>query len=203
MRKVRHLPLIYFLFSSNSFSPFLSVLFTFLLHSCLFLRFFHPIFVSIPSSRSFFFFFLTCFFFGLLLNDYSSETRNRQIIRPDRFIDFSVRKENKTGKEKECAVFYESYASLWGARKRRDISLLYSCVLDLCFFFLLLSLFTFLPSFPSRFSILYFKYGHEFAHSSLTTWIFSLTKIEKRYLLYRFSLRKMQTEHRYQEINEE
>lgn len=89
---------LFFVFFQFFFFPFLSVLFTFLLHSCLSLRFFHPIFVSIPSSHSFFF--LTCFFFGLLLNDYSSETRNRKIVRSDRFIDFSIKKREQERKRK-------------------------------------------------------------------------------------------------------
>lgn len=55
---------------------------------------------SFPYPLLTHFFFLTCFFFGLLLNDYSSETRNRKIVRSDRFIDFSIKKREQERKRK-------------------------------------------------------------------------------------------------------
>lgn len=194
------------MFSSNSyFFPFLSVLFTFLLHSCFPLRFFHPIFVSIPSPYSFFFLFNLFLLWSSLkwLFERNEKSKDYTVRSFRRFLD----KEKRTRKNKKRnAPYSTNLTHPFGGRVNAatfhfsilafSISVSSFCRASLALHF---------PSFVSV-EILYFftrKYGHEFAHSSLTTWIFSSTKIEKRYLLYRFLLRKIQTEHQYQEINEE
>lgn len=127
---------LFFVFFQFFFFPFLSVLFTFLLHSCLSLRFFHPIFVSIPSSHSFSFFNLFLLWSSLKwLFERNEKSKDCTVRSFHRFLD----KEKRTRKKKERnAPYSTNLTHPFGGRvnKRRDISLLYSCVLDLCFFFL-------------------------------------------------------------------
>lgn len=207
MRKARYLPLIYFLFSSNSFFFLFSLFFLLFYFTPAFLYVSFILFSFPYSLLTHFLFFFNLFLLWSSLKwlfERNEKSKDCNTVRSfHRFLD----KEKRTRKKKKRnAPYSTNLTHPFGGRVNAatfHFSILAFSISVSSFYRASLALH--FPSFVSV-EILYFftrKYGHEFAHPSLTTWIFSSTKIDKRYLLYRFLLRKIQTEHQYQEINEE
>lgn len=124
------------MFSSNSF-------FSFSLCSFYFSTSLLPLITFLSSYFRFHTLFSLIFFFNLFLLwsslkwlfERNEKSKDYTVRSFHRFLD----KEKRTRKKKERnAPYSTNLTHPFGGRvnKRRDISLLYSCVLDLCFFFL-------------------------------------------------------------------